>query len=261
LVKLQLELPGLKAVLVHSFGSGNIPTRQEFLEVFREARKRNILLIDVSQCRRGPVELGIYETSAELLEAGFVAAADITWEAAQCKVMSLLADPDIELNEVEALYQTAMAGEQSTSLHTTLLLDKPQEINGPVDDKASSGRLRLPARPLRGLWDASQIDRALLRLHGARLVSPNKEEPVTIRLFVNLDEDEPLRSDDPYMVGIFRKWPIANDGLVGFDATNIVRSIARPGERISMTIVVDTYDATLSWARADLALFIRETGR
>src|SRR5262249_33776800 len=116
MIKRQLETPKLRAVVVQAFGSGNIPTDPEFVKLFSEAHDKGIVVAAVSQCRTGPVELGIYETSAALLEAGFVAADDISLEAAQVKLMSLLGDEDIEPEEVEDRFQRSMAGEQSTSL-------------------------------------------------------------------------------------------------------------------------------------------------
>ena len=63
----QIQATKPKAVIVQAFGSGNIPNLDpKFVEVFRKARQQGILISVVSQCNRGPVELGIYETSAEL---------------------------------------------------------------------------------------------------------------------------------------------------------------------------------------------------
>lgn len=255
LVQKQLELPGLRAVLVHAFGSGNIPTAPEFVDVFRRARERGIILVDVSQCRRGPVELGIYETSAMLLEAGFIAAADLTWEAAQCKLMSLLADPDMSNEEVEAAYQVAMAGEQSTSIFVSPIDAKAGSISVP-----SQARKRLPARPLLGTWQASRIQSVLLRLRRAQVTAAG--ERATFRVFINAEESEELRSDAPNCAGVFEKWSMSEEGLVIFDVTKAVRgAITRPGERVSFTIVADTEGASLSWSVSELAIIINERSK
>ncbi len=261
LVERQLSSPKLRAVVVQSFGSGNIPTRPDLLEVFRKAREeRSIILATVSQCRRGPVELGIYETSAELLEAGFVAASDITVEAAQCKLMTLLGEPDIGVEEVEEEYQVSKAGEQSISQFVTHLEDKPNKIERQSGDE-KPGRLRLPGRPLVGQWNPQRLDRALLRLRHAQIISANEKQAIEFQIFVNLDPDEPANDDHPNLVGRIKKWPMAKSGLVVFDATKILRSIGKPGERISFTLIVDTPGGSISWGKAELALFIRETER
>jgi len=261
LVEKQLSLPDLRAVVVQSFGTGNIPTRPDLLEVFRRAREeRSIILANVSQCRRGPVELGIYETSAELLEAGFVAASDITVEAAQCKLMTLLGDPDIQVEEVEQEFQVSKVGEQSISQFVTHLEGQPKKVDL-QDSSEQPGRQRLPGRPLVGQWNPQRLDRALLRLRHAQITSANLEQAVAFRVFVNLDPDEPANDDHPSLMGHFKKWPMAKPGLVVFDATKVLRSIGKPGERVSFTLIGDTPGGSLSWERAELALFIRETGR
>ncbi|NJL27272.1 MAG: hypothetical protein HC897_04955 [Thermoanaerobaculia bacterium] len=258
-VEKQLSVEGLRAVVVQSFGSGNIPTRPDLVEAFRKARaERNIILATVSQCRRGPVELGIYETSAELLEAGFVAASDLTVEAAQCKLMTLLGDPDIEIGEVEAAYQASVAGEQTVSQFITKLSDQAGQVEG-SDSASEKARFRLPAKPLAGVWNPQRIDRALLRLRRGQ-VSFSESSAVELRVYINVDPEETLTEDHPNLVGRFRKWPMEQAGLVVFDATRAIRAVAKPGERISFTFLVATPGATLSWGATDLALFIREVG-
>jgi L-asparaginase len=92
----------LKAAVVMAYGTGNIPTLwPDWLENFRKARDQGMVIATVSQCKRGAVELGVYETSALLLELGFIAASDITLEAALCKLMVLLGEQDLSQQEVE----------------------------------------------------------------------------------------------------------------------------------------------------------------
>jgi L-asparaginase len=251
-----------KAAVVMSFGSGNIPTRSEFLDVFRQARARGVVLANVSQCQQGPVELGIYETSAELLEAGFVAANDITFEAAQCKLMVLLASPDVrdmEPHERQALvereFEVSLAGEQSVSVIRTDYDDG----GGRVEVTDGPGRARVRGANPKGRWTPGTLQRALIRLRGAKVVSTN-EDAVEFRVFLNLDPDAEPDDGDPGFAGTFRKWPSDKEGIVVFDVTRTFRVVATGSERISPTIVVDTPGATLTWERTELALFVNELG-
>ena len=83
-------IPGLRGLVLETYGSGNAPTNQVFLNKIKEVLSKGIVIYNVTQCQGGSVEMGRYETSRELLNAGVVSGHDITTEAAVCKMMSVL---------------------------------------------------------------------------------------------------------------------------------------------------------------------------
>jgi len=89
-VRHALATPGLRAVVLTTFGSGNGPTDPGFISALHHARDRGIELLNVTQCVGGRVEQGRYVTSRTFNELGVVPGADITIEAAVTKAMFLL---------------------------------------------------------------------------------------------------------------------------------------------------------------------------
>jgi len=90
MVKAMLEAPGLKGVLLETYGSGNAPEFEWFIELLEEAVRNDILIINVTQCVEGFVVQGRYKTSSNLNRLGIVSGLDLTTEAALVKMMMVL---------------------------------------------------------------------------------------------------------------------------------------------------------------------------
>lgn len=87
-----LHINGLKGLILETYGAGNAPTDQWFLDALTQAISRGITIFNVTQCKGGSVEMGKYETSAQLDTIGLVGGYDITTESAIAKMMFLLGE-------------------------------------------------------------------------------------------------------------------------------------------------------------------------
>lgn len=105
-----LNTPGIRAVIMETFGSGNATTATWFIESLKQAIKKGLLIVDITQCDGGSVELGRYETSVQLSEMGVVSGHDMTFEAALAKLMFLLAQGHSR-SRLRELLETSLRGE------------------------------------------------------------------------------------------------------------------------------------------------------
>lgn len=87
-----LNVPGIKAVIMETYGSGNAPTLDWLIEELRDVISRDVIVLNVSQCQGGRVLPGRYETSKQLQQIGVISGADITTEAAVAKLMLLIGE-------------------------------------------------------------------------------------------------------------------------------------------------------------------------
>ena len=79
-----------RAVIIETYGSGNAPSRQWFLDAVGEACRQGKVLVNVTQCLSGKVNMGIYANGKALQDAGVVCGYDSTTEAALGKLFYLL---------------------------------------------------------------------------------------------------------------------------------------------------------------------------
>lgn len=111
-VKALLNIEGLKAVVLETYGSGNAPRKEWFIRHLCEASERGIVIVNVTQCSAGTVEMERYETGYQLLRAGVVCGYDSTTESALTKLMFLLGR-GYSPNEIRTRMSSPIAGEIS----------------------------------------------------------------------------------------------------------------------------------------------------
>ncbi|MGV8878982.1 MAG: asparaginase [Sphingobacteriaceae bacterium] len=80
----------VRVVIMETFGAGNATTERWFIELLKKAVDSGKVILNISQCKVGTVELGRYETSRQLKEMGVANGYDMTFEAAITKTMHIL---------------------------------------------------------------------------------------------------------------------------------------------------------------------------
>lgn len=109
-VKAHFEIPGVKGVVLESYGTGNAPIYPWFAKQIQSALERGIVMVNVTQCFYGSVEMHRYENGRRLEKMGVVSGHDITTEAALAKLMALFGQGEFTA-EVRRLMQVSLRGE------------------------------------------------------------------------------------------------------------------------------------------------------
>lgn len=104
----------VRGVVMETFGAGNTTTDQWFIDLLKQAIDGGKVIVDISQCKVGTVELGRYETSKQLKDIGVANGYDMTYEAAVTKMMFLLGQSQ-DPKEVKNLMEVDLRGELTVS--------------------------------------------------------------------------------------------------------------------------------------------------
>ncbi len=97
LIRHIIHTPNLRAIVMRTFGSGNAPQNPWLINALKEGTRHGKVIVNISQCMQGKVEMGRYGTGYQLQEAGVVSGYDATVESAVTKLMLLQShydDPD-----------------------------------------------------------------------------------------------------------------------------------------------------------------------
>ena len=107
-----LGMDGIRGVILETFGSGNAPTAEWFVERIKKAVRRGLLVLNVTQCQAGKVDMDAYATGIALKNEGVISGYDSTIEAALTKMFYVLGQTD-DLYKAKELLNSNLRGEIS----------------------------------------------------------------------------------------------------------------------------------------------------
>lgn len=90
LISVLKKVNGLRGVILETFGSGNAPTNESFINAIKGLVDHGLVVVNVTQCMAGRVDMDAYATGIALKRIGVVSGEDLTIEAALAKLYFLL---------------------------------------------------------------------------------------------------------------------------------------------------------------------------
>ena len=79
-----------RAVIIETYGAGNAPSKEWFLDLVRQASQEGKILVNVTQCLAGEVYMDLYATGHNMKMCGVVSGNTSTTEAMLAKLFYLL---------------------------------------------------------------------------------------------------------------------------------------------------------------------------
>ena len=98
------------AILLITFGAGNVPMIPWFLDALSNAIAADKVIVNITQCTKGKVNMNLYENGRALKNIGVIGGSDITSEAALAKLM-YLKEKDLTLSELKEQFSLPLRGE------------------------------------------------------------------------------------------------------------------------------------------------------
>jgi len=104
------SIKGLKGLILETYGSGNAPNKEWFVNSIGKAVKNGIIVVNVTQCPAGMVNHSLYEVGIQMRKLGVVGGRDMTTEAAITKLMFVLGNEKYNTS-AEKWLRTNLRGE------------------------------------------------------------------------------------------------------------------------------------------------------
>ena len=106
--------PGIRGIIIKTFGAGNGPNDPWFIQAISEAISKGIVVVNISQCVNGSVQPELYSAGIEISKTGVISGKDMTSEAAITKLMYHFGR-QLPIEEVKKQMGESLCGELTES--------------------------------------------------------------------------------------------------------------------------------------------------
>jgi L-asparaginase len=112
ILKAVIQIPHLKGIVLETYGAGNASGEPRFLNIIKEGVDRGIVVVNITQCAYGSVDMERYQTGKALKDIGVLSGYDMTTEAAVTKLMFLFGH-GLTQEAVKEQMKLSIAGEMT----------------------------------------------------------------------------------------------------------------------------------------------------
>ncbi len=214
----------IRGLILKTYGTGNAPTApDEYLHIIKDAVNKGKIIVNLTHCPKGQVQVRLFETNARLFEHGVINGGDLTVEAALCKLMWLLGLQPKHLNNsqietIKAQMQINFAGELRYSAYNLRASDVKIAVGVPY----------IGDNQLLMSFDNTAINHAYIRAQGIKVSGPHCEIELKFYYCFPKIEQKPTDSkqESHCIDKVKRNWEGQEDGITfNLDATAVVKRI------------------------------------